>query len=256
MEGKSLVPNFSGGHNNRGKIYWEHEANIALRDGKWKLVAKTNQGEEFDKNTLHLYDLDADPTEINDLSGKFPERVKTMYDDWMQWAKRVEAFPFDTREYNERIQAFKRNVNGNFDDKLGGWNIKKTPGFEGDITVDATAQMTGKNSALITVEKSGDKPNGLVMNWPFRADKGEKFIVKLSAKANKKTSFFVRLEKAGDGFEKLVDQELVALPAAKKSAYQSIEVPEKDTYRIALYFGKLEAGDKVWVDDIELVPVK
>src|SRR5690606_37649559 len=39
MQGKSLTPHFAGNSNNRGKVYWEHEANIALRDGKWKLVA-------------------------------------------------------------------------------------------------------------------------------------------------------------------------------------------------------------------------
>ena len=54
------------------------------------------------------------------------------------------------------------------------------------------------------VEKTGDKFNALVMNWPFRAEKGEKFMVKLSAWANKNKTFLVRLEKVGDGFEKLV----------------------------------------------------
>jgi arylsulfatase len=35
-----------------------------------------------------------------------------------------------------------------------------------------------------------------------------------------------------------------------------IAVPEDNTYRIALYFGKLQAGDKVWVDDVELITFK
>lgn len=256
MQGKSLTPHFSGKPNNRGKVYWEHEANIALRDGKWKMVAKTDIGKEFDRSTVHLYDMDADPTEMNNLSAKFPDRVSSMYADWLQWARDVGAFPLDTREYGERMQAFRRNVNGSFDDNLGGWNIRKTPDVDGEIAVDATAQVTGKKSALVTVGKPGNKPNDLVMNWPFKAEKGEEFIVKLSAKANKQTSFLVRLEKAGDGSGKLIDRELAASPAVRQSVYRSGEVPENGMYRIALYFGKLGAGDKVWIDDIELVPVK
>ncbi len=256
MQGKSLTPHFAGGPNNRGAIYWEHEANIALRNGKWKLVAKTAEGNQFDMKTVHLYDMDADPTEMNDLSAKLPEKVRHMYADWLQWAKQVGAFPLDTREYGERIQAFRRKVNGSFNDNLGGWNIRKAPGVEGEITIDATAPLTGRKSALVSVEKPGDQPNGLVMNWPFKAKKGERFDVRISAKASKKTSFLVRLEEAGNGAGKLVDKTLVAAPAASQSVYRSGEVAQDGMYRIALYFGQLEAGDKVWLDDIELVPVK
>src|SRR5690606_35990036 len=79
MEGRSLVPHFTGHDNNRGKIFWEHEANIAMRDGKWKLVAKTPEGESFNPRFLRLYNLDADPTELTDLSASEPERVARMY---------------------------------------------------------------------------------------------------------------------------------------------------------------------------------
>jgi len=256
MEGKSLTPHFSGGHNNRGKIFWEHEANIAMRDGKWKIVAKTPQGGAFDKSSVQLYDVEADRTEMNDLSSKYPQRLNAMYADWLQWAKKIGAFPFDTREYGERIQASKRNVNGSFNDNLGGWNVKKTNGVFAEISVDTTSQLTGKQSALITMEKPGEKPAGLLMNWPFKAEKGEQFIVKLKAKANQPTSFFVRLEKAGDGFDKLIDQQMTVGTTSKEEAFNSITVPENNTYRIALYFGKLQQGDKVWVDDVELISVK
>lgn len=256
MEGKSLAPHFSGASNNRGKIYWEHEANIAMRDGKWKMVAKTPQGGSFDKSSVHLYDLDADRTEMNDLSSKYPQRLEAMYADWLQWAKKIGAFPLDTREYNERIQAYKRTVNGSFNDNLGGWTVKKGNEVQADIDVDTTGQLTGKKSALVMMQKPGEKPAGLLLNWPFKAEKGEQFVVKLKAKANQATSFFVRLEKAGDGFDKLVDQELNVGTAPKEAVFNSIAVPENNTYRIALYFGKLHQGDKVWVDDVELIPVK
>jgi arylsulfatase A-like enzyme len=82
MEGKSLLPHFTGGDNQRGKVFWEHEANIALRDGKWKLVAKTKQDAAFNRQSLELYDMEADPSELNNLAARFPERVETMYNEW------------------------------------------------------------------------------------------------------------------------------------------------------------------------------
>lgn len=256
MEGKSLVPNFSGAHNNRGKIYWEHEANIAVRNGKWKLVAKTPGGEAFNRKNVHLYDMDADPTEMNNLAEKNRETANAMYDDWLVWAEKIGAFPLDTREYGERIQGYRRVVNGSFNDNLGGWNIRKENGVQGDVLIDTTGKLTGKHSALITMEKPGDKPAGLVMNWPFRAKKEEQFTVRINAKANKSTSFFVRLEKAGDDFAKLIDQEVSVSSDAKNFSFPKVQIPGDDTYRVALYFGKLSAGDKVWIDDVELVPVK
>src|SRR5690606_8486255 len=58
LEGKSLAPQFVGKQVDRGKIFWEHEANIAMRDGKWKMVAKTKERTDFDKASLELYDMD------------------------------------------------------------------------------------------------------------------------------------------------------------------------------------------------------
>src|SRR3546814_20380194 len=64
MEGRSMVPVFRGEALTRGKpIFWEHEGNRAVRDGKWKLVAG------FQK-PWQLFDMAADRTEKNDLAAK------------------------------------------------------------------------------------------------------------------------------------------------------------------------------------------
>ena len=256
MEGKSLVPHFKGITNNRGKVYWEHEANIALRDGKWKMVAKTDEGKEFNEKTIQLFDMEADPTEMNDLSAKYPERVKGMYKDWHRWANRISAFPLDTRKYSDRMQGYRRTINGNFDDNLGGWNIRKSEGTEGSITVDERGQLTGRKSALVEMKMPDKKPAGLQMSWPFPAQKGEQFQVNLETKGNGKTSFIVRLEKAGGDAEKLIEEQVSVSAKVTKSGFQSLTVPEDGTYRISFYLGKLEAGDKVWIDNVELIPVK
>ena len=81
MEGKSLAYAFAGMAIVREAIYWEHEGNRAIRWDKWKLVAK-NRGK------WELYDMEADRTELNDLSGKHPKMVKVFTQMYEKWAKR------------------------------------------------------------------------------------------------------------------------------------------------------------------------
>jgi arylsulfatase len=88
LEGKSLMPVFSNQRINREAIYWEHEGNRAVRIGKWKLVAKGPAGR------WELYDVEADRTEIRDLAGEQPERLKEMAAKWESWARRANVLPW------------------------------------------------------------------------------------------------------------------------------------------------------------------
>ncbi|HXH98840.1 MAG TPA: arylsulfatase [Sphingobacteriaceae bacterium] len=253
LEGKSLVPHFKGQPNNRGAVYWEHEANIAMRDGKWKLVAKTPEDGEFSRSSLELFDMVADPSEMNDLSSKYPDRVNTMYSSWLKWAKKIGAFPLDTRNYGARMDAYKKVINGSFEeDNLGGWSIKMNPSVKAAITIDTTGTMGGKKAARILMGMPGDKPAGLMMTWNFKAVKGEKYTFKLNSKANKNTSFILRFEKP-NGSDKLLDQVINSSDKLTKTATQLIEIPDNGPYQLALYFGKLNANDEVWIDDIEMI---
>jgi arylsulfatase len=87
MEGVTLQPAFLGKPLKRKEpIFWEHEGNRAIRDGKWKLVAKENQPWE-------LYDMEKDRTEMHDLAERYPKRVNTLADAWDAWATRANVLP-------------------------------------------------------------------------------------------------------------------------------------------------------------------
>ena len=97
LAGESLVPIFVGKSRARGPIYWEHEGNKAVRDGKWKLVSRFPDGWE-------LFDMEADRTELHDLATAQPQRAKMMAGMWNAWATRVgvQSWPMPETPEGER----------------------------------------------------------------------------------------------------------------------------------------------------------
>ena len=89
LEGVSLVPLFFNKNTIRKKpIYFEHEGNRAVRDGKWKLVADGPHG------AWELYDMDNDRTEMNNLAGNNPGIVNELAQKWENWAVRTRVKPW------------------------------------------------------------------------------------------------------------------------------------------------------------------
>ena len=87
MEGVSLGPVFKGESLTRkNPIFWEHESNRAVRDGKWKLVAKADEPWE-------LYDMENDRTEMHNLAVSNPDRVKALAAQWDAWEARANVLP-------------------------------------------------------------------------------------------------------------------------------------------------------------------
>jgi arylsulfatase A-like enzyme len=99
LEGTSLRGAFTGGKlNRRNPIFWEHEGNRAIRDGRWKLVSRF-------PDQWELFDLEADRTEMTDLSAKHPDRAQRMSAEYEKWARRAHVQPWDLVQKTPRTPA-------------------------------------------------------------------------------------------------------------------------------------------------------
>lgn len=88
LEGVSLTSRFEKDSLKNRMIFWEHEGNCAVRDGKWKLVKKYAEPWE-------LYDMEEDRTELHDLSSAHRERTDAMISAWKDWAERCKVIPWE-----------------------------------------------------------------------------------------------------------------------------------------------------------------
>lgn len=86
-EGKSLVPVFAGRSLAERSLFWEHEGNCAVREGKWKLVSRFPEYWE-------LYDMEKDRTEMHNIADENTRQVRKMARDYAAWAERVGAQPW------------------------------------------------------------------------------------------------------------------------------------------------------------------
>jgi len=88
-EGVSLASVFTGQERpTRAPIYFEHEGNRAVRDGKWKLCAKSPRGK------WELYNMQKDRVEANNVAASFPEITQRLINQWEAWAERCHVIPW------------------------------------------------------------------------------------------------------------------------------------------------------------------
>jgi len=80
LPGKSIVPAFArDGAVTREHLFFHHEGNRALIEGKWKLVSARE-----DKDVWELHDLSTDRCEMVDLAARQPERLAAMTAKWQE----------------------------------------------------------------------------------------------------------------------------------------------------------------------------
>jgi arylsulfatase len=101
MEGKSLMDVWINNKKiTREAIFFEHEGNRAVRQGKWKLVSraypdagKFRKTDKIQLDQWELFDMEADRTEIINLAGQYPEIIRKMATLWQGWAERTNTIP-------------------------------------------------------------------------------------------------------------------------------------------------------------------
>lgn len=87
--GRSLVSVFRGGDLPADRwLFWEQYNNKAVRHGGWKAVQPAEANSPWE-----LYDLSADPTELNDLAKSRPEKLSELTAAWEQWARTHRVLP-------------------------------------------------------------------------------------------------------------------------------------------------------------------
>ncbi len=101
-EGVSLVPAFNGGEvTRRQPLFFMHEGNRAVRDGRWKLVSK-----HLDE--WELYDMQADRTEMRNIASANPGKVKELAAAYDAWAARTNTHPWTGPRRTDWGQEMKR----------------------------------------------------------------------------------------------------------------------------------------------------
>ncbi|MCP3914935.1 MAG: arylsulfatase [bacterium] len=97
VEGISLLPALAGAALERSApLGFEHHGNLALRDGRWKIVSSYRKDQP---TRWELFDMSADRTELHDLSQQEPEKLRELTSQWRAWADRVGVvdWPFQPR---------------------------------------------------------------------------------------------------------------------------------------------------------------
>lgn len=102
LEGRSLVPAFQNGRIDREALYWEHEGNRAVRVGDWKLVAKGRNG------PWELYNMSRDRSELHNMAGAEPTRVRILSALWQKYAERAHVLPLTPWKKNNDSKHHKK----------------------------------------------------------------------------------------------------------------------------------------------------
>ncbi len=89
LPGLSLVPEFADdGAVKHEYLWWSHDGNRAIRMGNWKLVADR-------KSSWELYDLNSDPSEIENVAARYPDKVRELDKTWRTNAGTLKAMALE-----------------------------------------------------------------------------------------------------------------------------------------------------------------
>lgn len=196
MQGTSLAPGFNGKNIERkAPIFWEHEGNRAMRDGKWKLVAKGSNG------PWELYDIEEDRTELNNLALKEAERLKSMSETWEAWALEAKAkpWPWGRKKSQQQKLSNKKSFKLKQGDDLP---MNKAPNVgQKPFSINADVTSAGHDGVLIA---QGGVNHGYalhlqdgILNFSTRHNGKLTIIAMKTLLPKEKTSIQLQLDKNG-----------------------------------------------------------
>ena len=139
LEGVSLVPVFAGKALGERAIFWEHEANRAVREGAWKLVAKGRD------SPWELYNLAEDRTELRDLSASKPELAARLAALWQAYAERANVLPIYPRGAG-KLKSFSKKLV---------FELKAGATLEGSASPDVKGKRLQVNASLAAGHTDG-----------------------------------------------------------------------------------------------------
>ena len=104
VEGQSLVPAFDNEPLSQRDLFWEHNANRAVRSGDWKLVSFGTKKAPY-VSEWELYNLKEDRTETQNLAYRYPDKVGELAEKWHKWAQRANVYPLDGRGWGAKLKS-------------------------------------------------------------------------------------------------------------------------------------------------------
>lgn len=103
IHGTSLSYSFSGDGPSRKPVqHFEMFGHRAIWKDGWKAVSYHPRGSSYDDDQWELYHVERDVSEVNDLAGQLPDKLKELQDLWWEEAHKYDVLPLDDRGFAMR----------------------------------------------------------------------------------------------------------------------------------------------------------
>ncbi|MFM8390449.1 MAG: arylsulfatase, partial [Actinomycetota bacterium] len=195
--------------------HWECIGNRAFyRDG-WEVVTTHDARTSFKKDHWQLFDAENDFNQLNDVSDRYPDKVRELVAAWEEAAKENQVYPLADGFRSEHIRK------SPYEEPYA-HRVRLVPG---------TPTLERVRSARLTVGRSFD----IVVNWDYR--RGDEGIVVAHGGQHLGYVIFVRdgkLHFDANCNGKMTHLEPVALGDSSHTFTVQVEAPGKRKWRVAM----------------------